>query len=59
MENLISLGLYEFRKPLEFYLILQKIPYIKNLKYLTLNFDIECQENFGNIGKQISLMPGI
>ena len=41
MENLISLGLYEFRKPLEFYLNLQKIPYIKNIKYLTLNFDIE------------------
>ena len=43
--------MYEYKNQLEFFKILQNIPYIKNLNYLTLGFDIECYKNYGNIGK--------
>ena len=51
--------LYEFGKPKDFYKILQKIPYIKNVNNLTLNLNIECYNNYDNVGEQIILMPGI
>ena len=39
--NLTCLEIYEAGNSNNFYKILQKIPYIKNLEYLVLGFDIE------------------